>query len=63
MTPLIVIALYLAVTFSIGTLAWWRGRVTADDYYIFFYPQIAQIFTDFYSVLKVIPAFMPSARE
>ena len=34
MTPLIVIALYLAVTFSIGTLAWWRGRVTADDYYI-----------------------------
>ncbi|MBN2288516.1 MAG: sodium:solute symporter family protein [Candidatus Glassbacteria bacterium] len=34
MTPLIVILLYLGITFSIGTYAWWRGRVTADDYYI-----------------------------
>jgi len=34
MTPLIVIFLYLCVTFGIGTYAWWRGRVTADDYYI-----------------------------
>ncbi|HLA41001.1 MAG TPA: hypothetical protein VJ417_13450, partial [Candidatus Glassbacteria bacterium] len=34
MTPLVVIFLYLAVTFGIGSFAWWRGRVTADDYYI-----------------------------
>ncbi len=34
MTPLIVIAAYLFITFSIGTFAWWRGRLTADDYYI-----------------------------
>ncbi|MEA2062326.1 MAG: sodium:solute symporter family protein [Gemmatimonadota bacterium] len=34
MTPLIVISLYLCITFSIGIFAWWRGRVTADDFYI-----------------------------
>ncbi len=34
MTPLVVIFLYLSITFGIGTYAWWRGRVTADDYYI-----------------------------
>ena len=34
MTPLLVIGIYLAVTFGIGIMAWWRGRVTADDYYI-----------------------------
>jgi len=34
MTPLVVIFLYLVVVFSIGAYAWWRGRVTADDYYI-----------------------------
>jgi solute:Na+ symporter, SSS family len=34
MTPLIVIFLYLAITFGIGVFAWWRGRVTADDFYI-----------------------------
>ncbi|MBW7996608.1 MAG: sodium:solute symporter family protein [Candidatus Glassbacteria bacterium] len=34
MTPLLIIALYLAVSFGIGIFAWWRGRVTADDYYI-----------------------------
>ena len=34
MTPLIVIFLYLVINFGIGILAWRRGRVTADDYYI-----------------------------
>ncbi|HUU27271.1 MAG TPA: sodium:solute symporter family protein [archaeon] len=34
MTPLIIIFLYLCVSFGIGVFAWWRGRVTADDYYI-----------------------------
>ncbi|MFC1614123.1 sodium:solute symporter [Gemmatimonadota bacterium] len=34
MTPLIVIFLYLSISFGIGIFAWWRGRVTADDYYI-----------------------------
>ncbi|MEA1996734.1 MAG: sodium:solute symporter family protein, partial [Gemmatimonadota bacterium] len=34
MTPLIVIFLYLCVSFGIGVFAWWRGRVTADDFYI-----------------------------
>lgn len=34
MTPLIVIFCYLVITAVIGVYAWWRGRVTADDYYI-----------------------------
>lgn len=34
MTPLVVIFVYLMVTFGIGVFAWWRGRVTADDFYI-----------------------------
>ncbi len=34
MTPLIVISIYLVINFAIGAVAWWRGRVTTDDYYI-----------------------------
>ncbi|MCE5272343.1 sodium:solute symporter family protein [bacterium] len=34
MTPLIVISIYILITFIIGLVAWWRGRVTASDFYI-----------------------------
>ncbi len=34
MTPLIVIFIYIFITFVIGLVAWWRGRVTASDFYI-----------------------------
>ncbi len=34
MTPLIIIGIYLMVSFGIGIFAWWRGRLTANDFYI-----------------------------